>query len=109
MNEEAKKKRNTAIFILIATVVNVVLMVIFMVGGYVLLARFASPEDTTANQIWLILVFLGSIGLAWFIYSRMIKWYTKRVDVEKNFAPLISPRKKKRPVDDEDEISGVKR
>ncbi len=110
MNEESKKKRNTAVFILIATVVNVVLMLIFMVGGYLLLARFASPEDTTVNQVLLILVFLGSIALAWFIYSRMIKWYTKRVDVEKKFAPLISPRKKKKPVSEEDEdISGVKR
>ena len=109
MNEQSKKKRNTAVFILIATVINVVLMMVFMIGGYLLLARFGSPEDTTANQIWLIVVFIGSIALAWFIYSMMIKWYTKRVDVEKKFAPLITPRKKKRPVTDEDEISGVKR
>ena len=103
MNEESKKKRNTAVFILIATVVNVVLMLIFMVGGYLLLARFASPEDTTVNQILLILVFLGSIALAWFIYSRMIKWYTKRVDVNEKFAPLITPKPRKRKMQGDDE------
>ena len=108
MREESKKKRNTAIFVLIATVINLLLMMVFMIGGYILLARFGNPDNTTANQIWLVVIFLGSIGLSWFIYSRMVKWYAKRVDVEKKFAPLITPRKKKRPVSDDDEMSSMK-
>lgn len=108
MREESKKKRNTAIFVLIATVINLLLMMVFMIGGYILLARFGNPESTTANQIWLVVIFLGSIGLSWFIYSRMVKWYAKRVDVEKKFAPLITPRKKKRPVSEDDEMSSMK-
>ena len=67
MREESKKKRNTAIFVLIATVINLLLMMVFMIGGYILLARFGNPESTTANQIWLVVIFLGSIGLSWFI------------------------------------------
>ncbi len=108
MNEDSKKKRNTAIFMVIATLINVALMMVFMVVGYILLVRFGNPENTSGIQMWLIVIFFVSIGLAWFVYSRMIKWYTKHVDVEKKFAPLISPRKKKRPATDEDDISGVK-
>lgn len=109
MKEESKKKRNTAVFILIATVINVVLMMIFMLIGYILLMRFANPDNPNGAQLGLIMVFLGSIGLSWLVYSRMVKWYTKRVDVENKFAPLITPRARKKRPADEDDMSGVKR
>ena len=107
MKEETKKKRNTAVFILIATIVNLILMTVFMLVGYILLVRFADPEKPQAAQIWLIIIFIGSVILAWLIYSRMIKWYTKRVDVNEKFAPLITPRRRKPQTDDD--MDGVKR
>ena len=107
MKEENKKKRNTAVFILIATIVNLILMTVFMLVGYILLLRFADPEKPQAAQIWLLVIFIGSVVLAWLIYSRMVKWYTKRVDVEKNFAPLISSRRKKPQT--YDDTDGMKR
>ena len=103
MNENSKKKRNTAIFMVIATVINIVLMTVFMLIGYILLVRFANPDKPEAGQIWLIVIFIGSIILAWFIYSRMIKWYTKRVDVNEKFAPLITPKPRKRKMQGDDE------
>ena len=103
MNENSRKKRNTAIFMLIATVINIVLMTVFMLIGYILLVRFADPEKPEAGQIWLIVIFIGSIILAWFVYSRMIKWYTKRVDVNEKFAPLITPKPRKRKMQGDDE------
>lgn len=108
MKEESKKKRNTAVFVLIATVLNIVLMLVFMLIGYMLLVRFGNPDNPNGAQIWLIVIFLGSIGLSWLIYSRIVKWYTKRVDVEKNFAPLISPRARKPRNNDGDDISNIK-
>ena len=104
MNENSKKKRNTALFMLVATLVNIVLMTVFMLIGYLLLVLFANPDKPEAGQIWLIAIFIGSIILAWFVYSRMVKWYTKRVDVNEKFAPLITPRQpKKRNQADADE------
>lgn len=103
MNENSKKKRNTAIFMVIATVINIVLMTVFMLIGYILLVRFADPDKPEAGQIWLIVIFIGSIILAWFVYSRMIKWYTKRVDVNEKFAPLITPKPRKRKMQGDDE------
>lgn len=107
MNENSKKKRNTALFMLVATIINIVLMTVFMLVGYILLVRFANPDKPEAGQIWLIVIFIGSIILAWFVYSLMVKWYTKRVDVNEKFAPLITPRqqrKKKQPDADESEM-----
>ena len=108
MKEESKKKRNTAIFVLIATIINLLLMMVFMLIGYILLAKYGNPDNPNGAQIWLIVIFLGSIGLAWFIYSRMVKWYAKHVDVEKKFAPLITPRRKKKPAAEDDDMSSMK-
>ena len=108
MKEESRKKRNTAVFVLIATLINLALMFIFMLTGYILLLKFGDHENTTAAQVWIIVIFLASIGLSWFIYSRIIKWYMKRVDVEKKFAPIINPRRKK-PARDQEDMSSMKR
>ena len=109
MNENSKKKRNTAIFMVIATVINIVLMTVFMLIGYILLVRFADPDKPEAGQIWLIVIFIGSIILAWFVYSRMIKWYTKRVDVNEKFAPLITPKPRKRKMQGDSDENDSKR
>lgn len=109
MNENSKKKRNTALFMLIATVINLVLMTLFMLIGYILLVRFADPDKPQAGQVWLIVIFIGSIILAWFVYSRMIKWYTKRVDVNEKFAPLITPRYRKNKMQGDSSESDSKR
>ena len=109
MNENSKKKRNTALFMLVATVINIVLMTVFMLIGYILLVRFADPDKPEAGQIWLIVIFIGSIILAWFVYSHIIKWYTKRVDVNEKFAPLITPKPRKKKMQGDSDESDSKR
>ena len=94
MKEEGRKKRNTALFILVATILNVVLMIGFMVLGFVLLGKFGNPESNL-NTLWLFLIFAGAVAFSWLIYNSLIKWYMKRVDVEKNFAPVFAPRRRK--------------
>ena len=94
---------------LVATLVNIVLMTVFMLVGYILLVRFADPDKPEAGQIWLIVVFIGSIILAWFVYSLMVKWYTKRVNVNEKFAPLITPRRPKKNKQNDADESEMKR
>lgn len=93
MNNDARKKRNTAVFITLATIGNVVLMMIFFILGFVLLGRFGNPDDENGNMVWIMLIFFVSIGLSWFIYSRFVKWYTKKVDADETFAPLFSKKR----------------
>lgn len=109
MNENSKKKRNTALFMVVATVVNIVLMTVFMLIGYILLVRFANPDKPEAGQVWLIVIFIGSIMLAWFVYSRMVKWYTKKVDVNEKFAPLFTPKYRKKKKQGDSDESETKR
>lgn len=93
MNNDARKKRNTAVFITLATIGNVVLMIIFFILGFTLLGMFGNPDDESGNMVWIMLIFFSSIGLSWFIYSRFVKWYTKKVDADETFAPIFSRKK----------------
>lgn len=93
MNDNARKKRNTALFITLATIGNIVLMFIFFILGFVLLGMFGNPEDEGGNMLWIMVIFFVSIGLSWFIYSRFVKWFTKRVDADETFAPVFSSKK----------------
>ena len=93
MNNDARKKRNTAVFITLATIGNVVLMIIFFILGFTLLGMFGNPDDESGNMVWIMLIFFSSIGLSWLIYSRFVKWYTKKVDADETFAPIFSRKK----------------
>ena len=89
------KKINSALFILGATVVNVLLMLVIFVALLVLHLRFLAPmlSDELA-QILLIVIFFGTIVLTYVLYNWLMKLFAKRVDMDKYFDPLIKPRKK---------------
>ncbi|TVQ28906.1 MAG: hypothetical protein EA382_00970 [Spirochaetaceae bacterium] len=87
------KKANTILFMLGATVANVLLMVaifivLFLIYGN-LIAGSLSPE---VNQIVLIVLFLGSIALTYFLYHRIIKWMSKKWDLDEYFDPIFARR-----------------
>ncbi len=94
MTNDGKKKRNTAIFMVLATLANIVLMLAFFLIGLVIMNQVVSEDDPTGILIGFLLVFFVSIGLSWFLYSRFIKWYTKRVNAEETFAPIFSSKKR---------------
>lgn len=94
MTNDGKKKRNTAIFMVLATLANIVLMVGFFLIGLVIMNQFVSEDNPTGIMIGFLLVFFIAIGLSWFIYSRFVKWYTKKVNAEETFAPIFSTRRK---------------
>ena len=94
MTNDGKKKRNTAIFILLATLVNIVLMLAFFLIGLVILNSVVSSDDQTALSIGFIIVFTVSVGLSFLIYTRFVKWYTNRVNTEETFAPIFGGKKR---------------
>ena len=59
--------------------------------------RILRMESCISKCLIGILIFAGAVAFSWLIYHSLIKWYSKRVDLEKNFAPLLAPRRK-RPV-----------
>lgn len=84
------KKVNTVLFMLGATVLNVVMMVaIFLV--LMLLYAWLVPGGfgSQVGQVVGIVLFLGSIGLTYFLYHRLVKWVSNKWDLEKYFDPIF--------------------
>lgn len=84
------KKVNTVLFILGATLANVILMTAVFLLLFILFGRFLAPALPPAgDQIAVVVIFLGSIVLTYFAYHRIIKVLQDRVDMEKYFDPIF--------------------
>lgn len=89
------KKANTAIFIVIATILNIVLMLALFLLSFALIARFVDPESSML-PLWLGLAFIVSIGGSFLLYSMVVKMISKKFNMEEHLAPLWTSRKQKK-------------
>lgn len=90
------KKVNTLIFILIATVFNVVLMGLLVGGGFLLASAFLS-QDTLQSPVGpyvLLFIAVAGIVLSFIIYGQVIKFANKKWHLEDYIDPIIGNRKK---------------
>ena len=88
------KKVNTVLFLLGATVFNLLIMLILIVLFFVLISViFKDPLNSSMGVILVILVFVGSIAASFFIYGRLVKWLSRKIDMEKYFMPLFRRKK----------------
>ncbi|MFQ3619346.1 MAG: hypothetical protein SNJ78_00230 [Spirochaetales bacterium] len=89
------KKFNTVLFILGATVVNMILMILLFLIAFILyasfIARYLPPE---VNAILLLGLFVVSIVGTYFLYHRIMRYLSSKVEWEKYFAPLFHRGKK---------------
>jgi len=89
------KKVNTVLFILGATIVNVILMIVIFLALFVLFGRFLAPNlSAELNQIILLLLFVGSIVATYFIYHRLVKLLSEKFNMDNYFDPIFKSRKK---------------
>jgi hypothetical protein len=94
------KKTNTLLFILGATVFNVLITIISFVILLVLYVRVLMPLLPESSQGWgLPIIFVGALALAVVSYRIAIKQLLKRINVDKYFDPLFGPRRPSRPRD----------
>ena len=83
------KKVNTVLFVLGATVFNLLIMLILIVLFLVLISVvFRESLNPNVFSILMIVVFVGSIAASFFIYSRVVKLLYKKIDMDKYFMPL---------------------
>ena len=88
------KKVNTVLFLLGATVFNLLIMFVIIVLFLVLLsAIFRGSLNPNVLSVLMIVIFIGSIAASFFIYGRVVKWISRKVDMEKYFLPLFRRRK----------------
>lgn len=89
------KKVNTVLFILGATIFNIIMMILILVVGLALISVFVG-ENIGAGiaQILFLLLFVVSIAGAFFLYHRAVKLLSQKVDMEKYFHPIFTRFKK---------------
>ena len=89
------KKLNTALFIVGASLLNVILMVVLMTIGLTLVSLIIPKNisPTIASALF-ILVFLLSVAGSFFAYHRGIRFLSNRINMDKYFHPIFSSRKR---------------
>ena len=85
------KKANSLIFMLIATVVNLLLLMIFFILGFVILhfVISAMPDNAAVVQIGVVFVFIAAIALSFFVYSKLVNFVTVKFSLEDKLDPLF--------------------
>ncbi|WP_018527107.1 hypothetical protein [Alkalispirochaeta alkalica] len=89
------KRVNTLLFILAATVANILTMMVLFVLFLVVFARFVAPSlPPQVNQIMLMVLFLGSVISTYLLYHRLMRWASKTWDLQKYFGPLFGKERR---------------
>jgi ABC-type multidrug transport system fused ATPase/permease subunit len=89
------KKTNTFLFILGATVFNLLTVFLLLTLGIILTSLILQGRDPGGvGSLLLFLVFLLAVGGSFFIYHRVVKFISKKIDIERYFDPLIKPRRR---------------
>jgi len=90
------KKLNTILFILGATVFNVIIAIISFILLALIYARFILPIIPPSGQSWgITLILIASIAVSIFVYRFVIKALIAKFDIEKYFDPLFGKQFKK--------------
>jgi hypothetical protein len=88
------KKTNTLLFILGATVFNVVVTAACFIALLLLYARFFAPLLPDEGQAWgFPVIFIAAIALSFLIYRLALKQLLKKISVEKYFDPIFGGRR----------------
>ena len=84
------KKVNTILFILGATVFNILITVLFFLLLYIAYAKFLLRLLPEGAQTWSFpLIFIAALAIAFLVYRYAIRFLMKKIDMEKYFDPLF--------------------
>ncbi|MFA5571107.1 MAG: leader peptide processing enzyme [Sphaerochaetaceae bacterium] len=83
-----RKKVNTVLFVLGATLINLIIMVVFLVVGLFIIARLV-PQESPLSQLLLGLVIIGSIGGSFAIYLKVVKKAIERYNLKEHLDPIF--------------------
>jgi drug/metabolite transporter (DMT)-like permease len=92
VKKEMNRKVNTLLFVLGATVFNILITVIVFVILFFVCIRLL-PENVAGNA--LPFIFIGALIASFFLYNKILKIVTAKIDMEKYFDPIFKIRRKK--------------
>jgi len=87
------KKVNTLLFILGATLFNIIVALLSFVALFLLYVQLIMNLIPEANRSWgFTLIFLLSIAISFVVYRFVLKYLLTKVQIEKYFDPLFVRR-----------------
>ncbi|MCL2763307.1 MAG: leader peptide processing enzyme [Treponema sp.] len=90
------KKVNTILFVLGATLFNIIITVAAFLLLLIGCAKFILPVLPEGLQGWFFpVIFIASIAVAFVVYRFILRLLLKKIDVEKYFDPLFFNKHKK--------------
>lgn len=88
------KKMNTLLFILGATAFQLVLTLVSFALLMVIYVKLVLPVLPESAGPWgLPILLIGALAISFVVYRLILKQIIKRVDMEKYFDPIFTPRK----------------
>ena len=85
------KKINTILFIICATLFNVLVSVLFIAAFTFLYLRFFIPVVPENGRAWgFTFIFLTAIAISFYIYRFVMKFLMKKIDAEMYFNPVFT-------------------
>jgi phosphoglycerol transferase MdoB-like AlkP superfamily enzyme len=92
------KKVNTLLFILCATLFNVITAVISFILFALFYARFIFAKIPEQSRSWgFILIFLASLAVSFMVYRFVLRYLLEKVKIEDYFDPLFVSKYRKKP------------
>ncbi|MCL2185561.1 MAG: leader peptide processing enzyme [Treponema sp.] len=84
------KKVNTLLFVLGATLFNILIAVISFVLFTIIFINFIAPHIPPSGRSWgFNLILLASLAVSFFVYRIVLKLLISKVNVEKYFDPIF--------------------
>jgi hypothetical protein len=93
IKKEMNKKVNTLLFVLGATVFNILITILLFVALFFACVGLL-PENIAGNA--LPFIFIAALVASFFLYNAILKIVTKKIDMDKYFDPIFKPRRRKR-------------
>ena len=90
------KKVNTLLFILGATLFNIIVTVLSFIALLMLYSKTIVPhlpEESSSFAWGFTLIFIAAIAISFIVYRLVLKLFLKKVAVDKYFDPIFSRRK----------------
>lgn len=88
------KNLKLGLFLLGATLFNIVLMFVFIIAIFVVASRLMGDNpNAVVFQIVLFVGFIGSIVLTFLIYGKVMKWLQAKYNLEQHFPQLFKKKK----------------
>jgi len=87
------KKLNTLLFVLAATLFNIIVTIVSFAVLFLLYAKFIMSLLPEFSQIWgLPVIFIIAIVISFFVYRFLLKYLMKKVRIEDYLDPIFKKR-----------------